>query len=82
MSAKTANSNLLECLFNGDLLLAAMAFPRCSCFRSVFFNSIRISFHVVFLAVQVKAIRSPGQCEKLNAIRQQAIEQAIQERRG
>jgi hypothetical protein len=27
MSAKAANSNLLECLFNGDLLIDAVAFP-------------------------------------------------------
>jgi hypothetical protein len=72
MSAKAANSNSLWCLFNGDLLLAGT--PVFVVFgHTVFFNSIRVSFPVAFLAVQVRAILSPGQSEKLKAVRQQAI---------
>ena len=34
---------------------------------------MRVSFHVAFLAVQVRAILSPGQYEKLKMVPQQAI---------
>jgi hypothetical protein len=50
--------------------------------HAVFFNSIRVSFHVAFLAVEVKGILSPGQYEKLKTVRQQAIEGTIPKRRG
>ena len=71
MSAKAANSNSLWCLFNGDLSPAGT--PVFVVFgHGVFFNSIRVSFPVAFLAVQVRAILSPGQSEKLTAVRQQA----------
>ena len=48
--------------------------------QAVFANSIRLSFHVAFLAVQVRAILSPGQYEKLKTIRQRATQEAIQKR--
>jgi hypothetical protein len=50
--------------------------------HAVFFNSIRVSFSVAFLAVQVRAILSPSQYEKLKTVRQRAIEAAILKRRG
>jgi len=49
--------------------------------HAVFANSIRVSFPVASLAVQVRAILSPGQSEKLKAVRQQAIAGAIPKRR-
>jgi hypothetical protein len=81
MSAKAANGNLLWGLFNGDLSPAGTPVFVVSG-HAVFFNSIRVSFHVAFLAVQVKAILSPGQYEKLKTVRQQAIEGTIPKRRG
>jgi hypothetical protein len=50
--------------------------------HAVFANSIRVSFPVAFLAVQVRAILSPGQYEKLKTVRQRAIEGAIPKRRS
>jgi hypothetical protein len=50
--------------------------------HAVFFNSIRVSFPVAFPAVQVRAILAPGQYQKLEMIPQQAIQEAIQKRRG
>jgi len=50
--------------------------------HAVFFNSIRVSFPVAFLPVQVRAILSLGQSEKLKAVRQQTIAEAILKRRG
>ena len=81
MSAKAANGNLLWGLFNGDLSPAGTPVFVVSG-HAVFFNSIRVSFHVAFLAVQVKAILSPGQYEKLRRFAKGRSRETIPKRRG